>query len=252
TGRTLPPAFVAALHHGGFRPIVPQRPGFGLTDAAAGDYLSDAADDLATLLDALRIKAAHLLVRDDGAATALAFAARHSERILTAALVNPRWPGAGVRSPDSLMGSITKAFLVRPEIVAMFGEMLRRQTSSELVEAMIRRAANHVPADVEVLSRPGVVTAMVRDIQAMAARTSRGFADEQGVYATGWTPPQLDGKIPWLVAECRPLTLPGVEAAFAALPRARFTEIEAGGLLVYHSHPHVVADLFAGHARATP
>ncbi len=37
TGRTLPPAFVAALHRRGYRPIVPQRPGFGLTDIAAGD-----------------------------------------------------------------------------------------------------------------------------------------------------------------------------------------------------------------------
>ncbi len=252
TGRTLPSAFVTALHQRGFRPIVPQRPGFGLTDPAAGDYLETAADDLPTLLDALRIKAVHILARDDGAASALRFASRHGDRVLTGMLANPRWPGDGVRSPDSLMGSITKAFLIRPEIVSVFGEMLRRQTRSDLLADMISRSASHVAADREVLARPGVLASMVRDVQAMAARSSRGFAAEQSLYARGWTPPRVDGAAPWLVMECRPLTLPGVEAVFGMLPGVRFTDLAEAGLLFYHSHPVEVAELFAGHAGRAP
>lgn len=248
TGRTLPPAFVAALHKRGFRPIVPQRPGFGLTDPATGDYLETAAGDQAALLDGLRIKAAHLLMRDDGAGAALAFAAAFPDRVLTGMLANPRWPGHGVRSPDTVMGSITKAFLVRPEFVGLFAEMLRRQTRSDLLADMVRRSADHVVADREVLARPGVLSSMVRDIQAMAARTSEGFAREQSLYARGWEPPAVDGPAPWLVMECRPLTLPGVEAAFGMLPDVRFTDLADAGLLFYHSHPVEVADLFADHA----
>lgn len=45
-GRSLPPRLAAALHARGLRPIVPQRPGFGLTGPAAGDYLATAAADL--------------------------------------------------------------------------------------------------------------------------------------------------------------------------------------------------------------
>lgn len=249
TGRTLPPAFVTALHKHGFRPIVPQRPGFGLTDPARGDYLETAAGDLAALLDGLRLKSAHLLMRDDGAATALSFAAACPERVRTGMLANPRWPGYGVRSPDTVMGSMTKAFLVRPELVGLFGEMLRRQTRTELVADMVRRSADHVAADREVLGRPGVLSSMVRDIQAMAARSSDGFAREQSLYARGWEPPAVSGAAPWLVMECGPLTLPGVETVFGALPQVRFAELADAGLLFYHSHPAEVADLFAGHAR---
>ncbi len=249
TGRTLPPAFVSALQKHGFRPIVPQRPGFGLTDPAVDDYAETAAADLAALLDGLRLKSAHLLFRDDGAASALAFAAGWPERVRTGMLANPRWPGLGVRSPDTVMGSLTKAFLVRPEIVGLVGEMLRRQTRSDLVADMVRRSANHVAADREVLARPGVLASIVRDIQAMAARSSDGFAREQSLYARGWGPPAVTGPAPWMVMECRPLTLPGVEAAFGGLPGVRFTDLADAGLLFYHSHPVETADLFAAHAR---
>lgn len=249
TGRTLPPAFVGALHKHGFRPIVPQRPGFGLTDPARGDYLETAADDLVALLDGLRLKSAHLLMRDDGAATGLAFASRYPGRVRTGMLANPRWPGLAVRSPETVMGSVTRAFLVRPEIVAVFGEMLRRQTRTDLMADIVRRSADHVAADREVLARPGVLASMVRDIQAMAARSSAGFAREQSLYARGWTLPAIEGLAPWLVMECKPLTLPGVEAAFGALPRVRFAELADAGLLFYHSHPGETAGLFAAHAR---
>jgi pimeloyl-ACP methyl ester carboxylesterase len=101
TGRTLPPAFVAALHRRGFRPIVPQRPGFGLSDLATGDYVETAADDMAAILDTLRLRKTTLLTRDDGVAAALAFAARHPERLTAGMLVHPRFPGLTVRSPHT-------------------------------------------------------------------------------------------------------------------------------------------------------
>ena len=252
TGRTLPPAMVAALHRRGFRPIVPQRPGFGLTDLAAEDYAGTAGDDMAAILDALRLRKTTLLVRDDGVAAALAFAARHPARITAGVLANPRWPGAAVRSPETVMGSVTRAFVARPELVAVFGEMMRRQTRTDLLARIVRRATDHVAADRDALERPGVLTSMVRDIQAMAARSSHGFAQEQGIYARGWRLPTLAGAARWLVVECEPLALPGVETAFASLPDASFSVLPDAGLLLYHSHADALATLFADHVLASP
>jgi 3-oxoadipate enol-lactonase len=56
-------------------------------DAAAGLHLADLVADLAALLDALDIAAAHVLGFSMGGSTALAFAAAHPERVATLALV---------------------------------------------------------------------------------------------------------------------------------------------------------------------
>ncbi|MDP1736219.1 MAG: alpha/beta hydrolase [Caulobacter sp.] len=248
TGRTLPPAFTAALHRRGYRPIVPQRPGFGLTDIATGDYVETAADDMAQILDTLRLRSVSLLTRDDGAAAALAFAARHPGRVRAGMLVHPRWPGLTVRSPDTIMGSVSRALVARPELVASFSEMLRRQTRTDIVAGIVKRISQRIPADRDVIERPGVLASLVRDIQAMAARTSQGFAQEQNLYARGWRPPSLAAGTPWLLVECGSSAMPGVEAAFGMIPDARFAVLPEAGLLVYHSHPETVAELFAGHA----
>ena len=247
TGRTLPPAFVAALHRRGFRPIVPQRPGFGLTDLATGDYVETAADDMAGILDTLRLRTVCLLTRDDGAAAALAFAQRHPARLKAGMLANPRWPGLTVRSPETVMGSVSRAFVARPELVAVFSEMMRRQTRTDLMAGIVKRSADHIPADRDVLDRPGVLMSMVRDIQAMAARTSHGFAQEQSVYARGWRPPDMESGAAWMVLECGPMAMPGVEASFAGLPGCRFAILPDAGLLLYHSHPDAVVEQFAAH-----
>jgi DNA-binding CsgD family transcriptional regulator/pimeloyl-ACP methyl ester carboxylesterase len=245
TGRTLPPAFVSALHRKGWRPITPQRPGFGLTDKPAHDYLPTAAQDIATILDALKLDQSSILARDDSVATSLEFARRYPHRVAMGTLINPRWPGPEVRSAHTLMGSVTRVFMRRPEMVAIFAEMLRRQTRTDLLRDIVRRSANHVAADIEVLSRPGVLTTMVRDIQSMAARTSRGFALEQSFYAAGWSVPADVGGQRWRVVECAPLAMPGVEAAFEALPEVSFATLPDAGLLLYHSHPEEIAALLS-------
>ena len=46
-GRRLPDRFRDGLIAAGFRPLVLQRPGFGLTDPATGDYSATGAADMA-------------------------------------------------------------------------------------------------------------------------------------------------------------------------------------------------------------
>ncbi len=203
---------------------------------------------MAQILDTLRLRDVLLLTRDDGAAAAMAFAARHPARVRAGMLVHPRWPGLKVRSPDTIMGSVSRALVARPELIASFSEMLRRQTRTDIMAGTVRRISQRVPADHEVIERTGVLASMVRDIQAMAARTSQGFAQEQSLYARGWQPPALQPGTPWLLVECGASAMPGVEEAFDMIPDARFVVLPEAGLLVYHSHPEAVAELFADHA----
>lgn len=249
TGRRLPPALVVALHARGYRPIVPQRPGFGLTDVATEPYLEQGADDMARIMDVLRIDRAKLLVRDSSTPTGLFFASQHPDRVLAGIAVNPKWPATGetrsVRLPASLMGTVSRAFVDSPHLIGLLAEIMRRQTRTDLLETTMRQSLAHVPTDRIALQTPGVLDFLVRDAQGMFARSSAGFASEHLAYAAGWTIPCGAGGQSWTVAEGEQLALPKVEEVWSVLPNARFRIIPDAGLLVYFTHPTVIADLVA-------
>ncbi len=249
TGRRLPPALVIALHARGYRPLVPQRPGYGLTDVARAPYLEQGADDMARIMDALRIDRAKLMVRDSSTPTGLVFASQHCDRVLAGVAINPKWPATSlepsVRMPATLMGTMSRAFLDNPHLIELVSELLRRQTRTDLLESVMRQSLASVPRDREALLTPGVLDALVRDAQGMFARTSIGFSSEHQAYAAGWTIPSGVGGRGWIVAECDHLALPAVETVWSSLPNARFETIRDAGLLVYFTHPQVIADLVA-------
>lgn len=65
----------------GFTVLTPSRPGYDATPASVGRTASEAADALAALLDALGLPRASVIGISAAGPTALAFAARHPERI---------------------------------------------------------------------------------------------------------------------------------------------------------------------------
>lgn len=248
TGRRLPPEFVRALQGRGYRPIAPQRPGFGLTDISSGDYLQDSADDMARVMDALKIDRAKLLIRDTGTPTGLRFAADHAGRVIAGIMVNPKWPAADQRpitGAASLMSAISRSFVTSPHLIGLIAETLRRQTRTDLLENTMRQSLAGLPCDVEILNQPGVLDMLVRDAQGMFARTSVGFTSEQRLYGDGWTPPAGIGGDRWVVTECEALALPGAERVWGTLPNVRFEPIRGAGFLAYFSHPGAVADIVA-------
>lgn len=250
TGRRLPPAMVVALQARGYRPIVPQRPGFGLTDVANGDYLAQGSDDLARIMDALRIDSAKLLLRDSGTPTALRFASEHPSRVVAGVAINPKRPirehlDGRLGQPPTIIATIARAFASNPLLIDLFAETMRRQTRTDLLQNTMRSALASLPSDAETLKQPGVLDAMVQDAQGMFARSSQGFIAENRAYVGGWTVPEDVGGRRWLVAESGNLTMAGVERVWGGLPRAEFRVIPDAGLLVYFSHPTVIADLVA-------
>jgi len=248
TGRRLPPALVRALHVHGYRPIVPQRPGFGLTDVARGDYLAQGSDDMARVMDTLKIDRAKLMIRDASTPTGLRFASEHADRVISGVAVNPKWPIRSrdyVRLKNSMMGVIAHSFKRNPHLIALVAETLRRQMRTDLLQNTMRQTLADMPCDVAMLEEPGVLDALVRDTQGMFARTSAGFAAEHRAVVDGWQVPEGIGGRRWIVAECEPTALPDVETVWANLPNPRFRLIKDAGWLVYFSHPQVIADLVA-------
>ncbi len=245
TGRNLPRPFVAALQAKGFRPIVPQRPGFGLTDPAIGDVLETGAADMTAILDTLKIPRVILLVRDGAVAAGLTFAARYPLRVVRGVVANGKWPAHERLASAGMMNAVFRAFLTNPDLIGVFAEMMRHQTRSDLVRNALRSSLKDNPADREALEQPGVLDYMVRETQAMSARSSRGFTDEHAAYARGWRVPKGLGGERWLVMEADTLALDGVERVFGDLPNARFVRVPNAGLLMFISQAQAVADLVA-------
>ena len=243
TGRTLPPRFVSLLQAKGWRPIVPQRPGFGLTDRAGGDHLAACADDMAAILDVLKLPTADLLGRDAAVAATLAFAERHPSRVRSGVLINPHAPKATDDGQQTLRAAVLRTFMSQPHLIETFAEMLRRQTRTDLLMTMIRQTLEEVEDDRRALDDQAILRQLVRDAQALSARSSAGFAVEQSIYARGWIAPERVGGERWKVFYGEALGSPDREDRWSYLPGVSFHDHADAGLLVYFTYPDVVTEL---------
>lgn len=247
TGRILPITFVALLHRAGYRPLAVQRPGFGLTDPAPTPevHLATQADDLIAVLTALKLRKVDIMVRDGSTAAGLAFAARYGDRIARGLLMNPRAPREIERSQLSLIGAVSRSMLKHPELITPLGEMLRRQTRTDLLTRTVRKSMETAPADKAATDDPLILARLLRDARGMSARTIAGWAAEMAVYALGWTLPDTIGGDRWNLLFCEGLQWPvQVEHWRAAFPDAPITFIKDAGFLAYYTHPvEVIAAL---------
>lgn len=243
-GRRLPPALRDGLIARGLRPIVIQRPGFGLSDPAGGDYPAAAAADMAAAIERLRLRKAHLLVRDTGVPTGLEFARRHPDLLGRMVLMNPHPPMALAENRVTFVASVQRHLLRNPDLVVASAEFLRRQATTRLLGRILDRSLGEVAPDREALLDPVVRRFLIRDIQALCARSVHGFADEHAAYANGWRPPpRLPQDAPWTVALSS--ELPGqVDPAWIGATDLRTVGIEGAGVLPQFTHPDEVAALF--------
>lgn len=242
-GRRLPPAYRRALIARGLRPIVIQRPGYGLTDSSHGDHGDDSADDMAAVVERLRLKRVDLLARDTGAPAAFAFAARHPEYLGRVVVLNPQTP-AGIRGDQaSFMGSVQARLLRNPDLVEAFSQFLRRQSTTPLVTRILARSLSENPVDAAAMADPEVVNFLVRDIQAMSARSGAGFAAEHGLYANGWRPRASAAARGWTFV--RSTELPRADLSWAPVPEMTVVDLEGAGILLQFTHPEALADLLA-------
>ncbi|WP_293677161.1 alpha/beta fold hydrolase [uncultured Phenylobacterium sp.] len=243
-GRRLPDRFRAGLVAAGYRPIVLQRPGFGLTDPATADYVTAGAADMAAAVEHLRLKSAHMLARDTGIPVALGFACAYPQLLGRVAILNPHPPMSLADDRDTFVAGVQKHLLRNPDLVAVFAEFLRRQATTQLLERILHRAFSDVPPDASALREPAVRQFLIRDIQALCARSVWGFASEHAVYANGWEAPAGLPAKAWTLAFSS--ELPGCrDPAWLGIADVRRCTLEGAGVLPQFTHPDAVVALLA-------
>jgi DNA-binding CsgD family transcriptional regulator/pimeloyl-ACP methyl ester carboxylesterase len=243
TGRLMPKPLLDTCQRAGMRVIVPQRPGFGLTEPAVGDYLETAAGDLAAILDSLGYEQAKGFYRDGGVSTLITFAQRFPGRLQRGVLFNPRTPKWARPPPAAPMSAISRLLLDHPALIEPFAQMLRHQTRSDPLAAMLRRACSGCEADRVLIEDEAVMRHIVRDAQGLMARSVRGFVDEHRVYTAGWSPPGLMPDSAWTIAWSGALVPDPDVRPWSGLPNLRVEILEGAGGLVAFSHPELLVSL---------
>lgn len=241
-GRRLPDDFRSRLVAAGLRPIVIQRPGFGLTDPAAEDYVQTGADDIAAAIERLRLRQVRMLARDTGIPIALQFAASYPELLSRAVLLNPHPPSHVADERPTLGAGVQRRLLRNPDLVVSFAEFLRRQATTPLLEQILHKVFSDLPLDAETLCSPDVRAFLIRDIQALCARSAWGFAAEHATYANGWRPPARIGGSHWTVAVSSGLA-DGTDLTWLDIPGLRSVQLEGAGILPQFTHPQSLVDL---------
>ncbi len=173
TGRHLPENYIAALQELGLRPITLDRPGYGLTSPAEGDYLDIAADDIAEIADHLGLTQVNIVCRS-GAIVVAHFAKRHSARLGRAVLINPEAPASHDSRYVGFLGGL-KRLVTTPETLTALVRTLSRRAAPERILAVVRAAVRHSPADVATLEEPDFQAGFVRASQQAALQEGIGF-----------------------------------------------------------------------------
>ncbi len=242
-GRRLPDRFRDGLIAAGLRPIVLQRPGFGLTDPAAGDYAAAGAADMAATVKRLGLRRVHMLARDTGIPVALAFAHNYPELLGRAVLLNPHAPVSFAEGGDSFLAGVQRHLLSNPDLVVTFAEFLRRQTTTPLLDRILDKAFSDEPVDAQALTDPALRLFLIRDVQALCARSVWGFASEHATYAAGWEPPvDLPVTSPWTFAYSTQRAR-DFNPGWLSIPNLRITPILGAGLLPQFTHPDELVKL---------
>lgn len=243
TGAMVPAPLVGALQARGWRPIAPHRPGFGLTQAAGGDYAATAADDMARLLDALRATGAAVIARDGGAPAALAFAARHPRRLAAGLLFNPRAPRSVARPPAVSMANFYEVLLRQPGLIDPFAAAMLRHTSYDAYARVLRRVLGAAAADRAWLAGEGAEALLIDDMRRLVGRASAGWIAEQRLYAEGWEIDAAYEGRPWRLAFSGALgPVRGLDAWGAVAPTPA-TVLADAGLMAQFTHAEALAEL---------
>jgi pimeloyl-ACP methyl ester carboxylesterase len=185
-----------------------------------------------------------MLARDTGTPAALAFARDWPQLLDRAVLMNPHPPMSLTDDRTTFVAGVQKHLLRNPDLVATFAEFLRRQATTRLLERILDKALGEVAPDAAALKDPAVRQFLIRDIQALCARSVWGFACEHAVYADGWTPPRDLPPRPWTIALST--ELPGhLDPAWLGVADLAVVRIEGAGVLPQFTHPEALAALFA-------
>jgi pimeloyl-ACP methyl ester carboxylesterase/DNA-binding CsgD family transcriptional regulator len=241
-GRAQSPTLLAALRRGGFRAVVVERPGFGLTDPSGPDIWQGAAEDLSDVLDELEIGSAVILARG-GARPALAAAARSPDRIRGGVMLGPDTPAHLDRSTGGVVGQTKLWMFRRPGVIGNLANLMSNLTGTDAIARLMRASVERSAVDQAVLELPGELDALVRGgRQCAMGRT--GFALESEAWASGReiVPPVPGHR--WQILFGSDDTLfsaqDGADWWHEQMPDVTFKLVEGAGRFCASTHPQTV------------
>ncbi|BCW89085.1 hypothetical protein sos41_22400 [Alphaproteobacteria bacterium SO-S41] len=231
----------------GFRTLCYDRAGCGLSDIAEGNVLDLAADDAARVLDRFRVERTRIFASFGGAAPAVAFAARHPDRVAEAVLLMPRPSRSITTHPSSLKG-LWHAFAERPGVADSFYNTVRLAVGSRFWRWLQAQVARGTPADRATMRDDAYNDERIAEIYASFARTARGTLDLDRAYRTGWPRPERVGGTRWTIVTTAASPSQGGESdadAWGWLPGLQRVALPQAGRFAMHTHADEIAACFA-------
>jgi pimeloyl-ACP methyl ester carboxylesterase len=208
------------------RVITPDMRGFGLSDLGSGGFsIADLADDLAALLDGLKLPAATVGGMSMGGYVALAFARRHRDRLKSLILADTK---AAADTPEARQGREAAISLVEKQgVAALLEKQIPRLLSASASEGLRSevRGLGAQPAD--------TVIAAIRALRDRPDRTAEL--------------PEIAVPALVVVGSQDALSPPAeVHAMAAAMPNARVVEIPGAGHLSNLENPEAFTAALTG------
>lgn len=243
-GRAISPHFIEHLKREGFRPVVFERAGFGMSDWVEGCPSATASSDLVDILDALDIPAA-LIVSRGASDLAVNVAAALADRILGGVLLGPGPPDDLDRNREGMIGSGKTILLDNPQWIGRFVRLLCRRSGSAVIERLMREAYRKSAADRAALENVEEMRILVRATRQCALGMD-GFLNEMVRSASSQQPPTLANSERWsiLLGEQDPLfrlCSDSISHWKDILPSAEVVTIAEGGRFLHLTHAELVA-----------
>lgn len=250
TTRHVATPLLRALQRAGYRVIAIDRPGFGMSDMVATPCpFAAAVDDLALVLEALKIERISLVAR--GAAQFAVAAGRHlPERLGRVVLVNPDPPSSHSGDPGGVVAVMKTLFWRNPAMVAGFARLLASQYTPGKAEAIIRRTVEASPPDRDFMADPRNVADYYRASRATTTGRYQGYVAEQVAFATMAADAPLPGTHSWtvLLGAVDVIHDPSAVAAYwrQVLPDAAHETVAGAGRFLAMTHTDAVLSALAG------
>jgi pimeloyl-ACP methyl ester carboxylesterase/DNA-binding CsgD family transcriptional regulator len=243
TSRYVPRSYVARLQELGLRPVMIDRPGYGLTDMVEGDYLDHEIRDVLDVVDSLHADRFHIIARG-GTILFAHLAAHYRQRIARAVVLNPEPPPAADARMAGLAGRYKRIFYYVPRLVRPLTRYLASHLSDGIIERIALRFFGASAADQRLFADPDIRRAYVYATRLAAIQGGVGLEAVGEVEPRSEPPPLSDGSfITILSGEEDALYRPedAWPRLLAAWPGAAAHRIAGAGRLLHLQHPELIA-----------
>ncbi len=236
----------AATRHSGIRLIIPDRPGYGLSDPALGHGYLDFVDDLLALLDHLELEQCAIMGLSVGAVYGSAFAYKAPHRLLRLAMISTTPPFRSFADFVDMPASL--------KLLIAFSKYLP-SAARMITEIAIHNACKdpdkfltNIPvcaSDQAIFSRPLLRKHIKHCLLTGNTHHQSGFVEDILLSARPWPFPASDIQTTidfWHGTEDTHSPLSRVQPVINTVSKQRFFSIKGGGHFLIYDHWQEILD----------